>query len=210
LTERLIAAGHDLLSAGVEREVFGARRRELLAEARGRVLDVGAGTGANLPYFPWRSGLEVVLLDPSAGMLERARRKAAQLGSNVQLVDKPAEQLPFGAETFDTVVFALTLCTIPDPSLAVREARRVLRHDGRLLVLEHVRAREPGLAQWQDRLNPFWKAINNGCHLNRETRATIERAGFDFQRVDEFRERRIPLAIVQPQLIGVATKRVAA
>jgi ubiquinone/menaquinone biosynthesis C-methylase UbiE len=209
LRERLIAAGHDLLSASAEREIFGPRRRELLAEARGRVLDVGAGTGANLAHFPWQSGqqLEIILLDPSAGMLERAHRKARQLGLGVELVDKPAEQLPFSDETFDTVVFALALCTIADPASALREARRVLRHTGRLLVFEHVRASEPGLAHWQDRLDLLWKSINNGCHLNRDTRAAIEGAGFQFERLDEFRERRIPLDIVQPQLVGSARKR---
>ena len=208
LAERIVAEGHDFLSAGVEREVFGPRRHELLAEARGRVLDVGAGTGANLPHFPWESEkLELVLLDPSAGMLERARRRAAQLGLNVQLVDRSAETLPFASASFDTVIFALTLCTIPDPVSALREAHRVLRDDGRLLVFEHVRAGEPELARWQSRLNPLWKTLNNGCQLNRNTRAVIEAAGFEFERVDEFRERRIPLAIVQPQLIGVARKR---
>jgi len=208
LSERIIAAGHDLLSAGVEREIFGPRRRELLAEAYGRVLDVGAGTGANLPHFPSRTEqhLEVILLDPSAGMLERALRRAQRLGLRVQLVDQPAERLPFSDETFDTVVFTLTLCTIADPPSALREAHRVLRKTGRLLVFEHVRAHEPRLAHWQDRLDPVWRAVNNGCHLNRHTRAAIEGAGFEFQRVDEFRERQIPLAIVQPQLVGVARK----
>jgi ubiquinone/menaquinone biosynthesis C-methylase UbiE len=208
-TERLIALGCDLLSAGVERRVFSPRRRELLALARGRVLDVGAGTGADLPHFPWQSGqqLDVVLLDPSAGMLERAHRKATRLGLSVQLVDRGAEELPFPGETFDTVVFALTLCTISNPGSALREAHRVLRQAGRLLVFEHVRAREPELARWQDRFDPLWKTINNGCHLNRDTRAAIERAGFEFERIDEFRERQIPLAIVQPQFIAVGRKR---
>jgi len=207
LTERFIAAAHDFITAGAEREVFGPRREELLADARGRVLDVGAGTGPNLAYLPWRSqALEVVLLDPSPGMLERARRRAAQLGVNIQLVDRPAEQMPFEDESFDTIVFALTLCTIGDPASALREARRVLRQNGRLLVYEHVRAHEADLARWQDRFDPVWKAINNGCHVNRGTRAVIESAGFEFVRADEFRERKIPLAIVQPYLVGVAQR----
>ena len=208
-TERLVAAGYDRLSAGVEREVFGPRRHELLAEARGRVLDIGAGTGANLPHFPWRAGrqLDVVLLDPSAGMLERARRKAAQLALNVHSVNRPAEQLPFAAQSFDTVVFTLALCTIGDPVAALREARRVLRQSGRLLVFEHVRAHEPGVARWQDRLDPLWRRLNNGCHLNRDTRTAIEHAGFEFEHVDELEEPRIRLPIVQTLLIGVATRR---
>jgi ubiquinone/menaquinone biosynthesis C-methylase UbiE len=207
LRERFIAAGHDRLSAGAEREIYGAQRRELLAAARGRVLDVGAGTGANLPHFPRAQALDLVLLDPSAGMLERAYRRALELGVSVQLVDKPAEKLPFDAESFDTVVFAMTLCTIGDPASALREARRVLRPPGRLLVFEHVRASEPDLARWQDRFDPLWRTINNGCHPNRNTRAAIAAAGFEFERIDEFREQRIPLSIVQPHLIGVARKR---
>src|SRR5438270_6142069 len=159
LHERLFAAGYDLLSAGVEREVFGPRRRELLSEARGQVLDVGAGTGANLPHFSWTSGqlTGLVLLDPSAGMLERAQRNALHLDFAAEFVVRGAEEFPFDDETFDTVVFTLTLCTIPDPAAALREAHRVLRPTGQLLVFEHVRAREASLAKCQDRLNPLWK-----------------------------------------------------
>jgi ubiquinone/menaquinone biosynthesis C-methylase UbiE len=208
LRERIVAAAFDSLSAGMEREIVSPWRRELLAETRGRVLDVGAGTGANLPYFPWQSErLEVVLLDPSAGMLERAQRRSEQLGVTVQLVDSPAERIPFADEYFDTVVFSMTLCTIADPVSALREAHRVLRSDGRLLVIEHVRADEPDLARWQDRLDGLWKTINIGCHINRATRQAIEAAGFEWEHVEEFRERRIPTAIAQPHLIGVARKR---
>lgn len=116
-----------------------AHRRRLLAAVRGRVLDVGAGTGANLPRYP-RDAAEVVLLDPSPGMLERARRRATEIGALTQNREGRAEALPFADESFDTVVFTLSLCTIPDPDAALRQARRVLRPDGRLLVLEHVRA----------------------------------------------------------------------
>ena len=206
LVSRLVAAIYDRGVTGLERRIFGADRRRLLEVARGRVLDVGAGTGANLPHYPWEHVTELVLLDPSAGMLARARRKAAALGLEVQILERQAEHLPFADESFDTIVFTLSLCTIPDPAEALREARRVLRPSGRLLVLEHVRAREPALATWQDRLTPLWKTVNAGCHLNRNTRATIEAAGFAFESVEELRERRIPLPIVQPKLIGTARR----
>lgn len=200
----MIAAMYDRVSAGMERQVFGAHRRRLLEAARGGVLDVGAGTGANLPHYPWDHISKLVLLDPSPGMLDRARRKATELGLEVQIMEGQAEQLPFEDESFDTVVFTLSLCTIPDPARALREARRVLHPNGRLLVLEHVRARDPGLAVWQDRVTPLWKVIGGGCHLNRDTRATIEAAGFEFESVEEFMEKRLQVPIVQPELIGTA------
>ena len=203
LVSRVIAAGYDRLIAGVERQLFGPFRSKLLAACQGRVLDVGAGTGANLPHYPRQGISELFLLDPSPGMLARAGRKAAALGLTSHLQQGQAEQMPWPDNSFDTVVFTLSLCTISDPGRALAEARRVLRPTGRLLVMEHVRAQAPGLARWQDRLTPLWKTLNGGCHLNRPTRATIEAAGFAFTSVEEFREKRIPLAIVQPMLIGV-------
>lgn len=206
LVSRLMAALYDRLSAEMERRFLGVTRRKLLEGARGRVLDVGAGTGANLTHYPWDHISELVLLDPSPGMLHRARRKVAELGVRIQILERRAEHLPFDDESFDTVVFTLSPCTIPDPVAALREAHRVLRPDGSLLVLEHVRALEPGLAAWQDRVTPVWKIVGGGCHPNRATRATIEAAGFKFESVKEFREARMPLAIVQPQLVGTARR----
>jgi ubiquinone/menaquinone biosynthesis C-methylase UbiE len=203
---RMMAAVYDLVTAGLEREVFGARRRDLLAAARGRVLDLGAGTGANLSHYRWGQLVELVLLDPSPGMLDRARRKAADLGAEVQTLVQGAERLPFDDESFDSVVFTLALCTIPDPAMALAEARRVLRPAGSLLVLEHVRSRDESLAAWQDRLAPLWKPVCGGCHPNRDTRATIEAAGFEFESIEEFPEQRIPFPIVRPHLIGIARR----
>ncbi len=207
LLSRVSAGVYDLVTAGMERRFFGGHRHRLLQAAGGKVLDVGAGTGANLPHYPWDHVSELVLLDPSPGMLARARRKATALGVAVQLRQGRAEQLPFEDESFDTSVFTLSLCTIPDPGGALREAHRVLRPDGRLLVLEHVRARDPRLAAWQDRLTPLWKTIQGGCHPNRDTRATIEAAGFEFESVEEFLEKRLQPPIVQPELIGTARRK---
>jgi ubiquinone/menaquinone biosynthesis C-methylase UbiE len=206
LVSRTLAALYDRATIGMEHRILGAHRRQLMTAARGRVLDAGAGTGANLPHFPWDQIEELILLDPSPGMLERARRRATQIGVAAQILVRRAEELPFEDASFDTIVFTLVLCTIPDPAAALREARRVLHPDGRLLVLEHVRATDPGLARWQERLTPLWKTINGGCCLNRDTRRTIEAAGFVFGAVEEFREERIPLPIVQPHLLGVARR----
>ncbi|MBO0685132.1 MAG: methyltransferase domain-containing protein [Candidatus Dormibacteraeota bacterium] len=200
---RLIAAVYDLAMSGSERQIYTSHRHRLLAAAWGSVLDVGAGTGANLPYYRSDAVSDVVLLDPSAGMLDRAGRKTGQVAA-VQLMRRRADEMPFAEESFDTVVFTLSLCTIPDPLAALREARRVLRPGGALLVLEHVRAGEPDLAAWQDRVTPIWRRVNGGCRLNRDTRASIESAGFAFETVRAFRESRIPLAILQPHLIGTA------
>jgi ubiquinone/menaquinone biosynthesis C-methylase UbiE len=201
---RLIAAAYDLIFSGVEREVFGPRRKRLLAGARGRVLDIGAGTGANLPHYPLGRISGLVLLDPSAGMLARARRRADELGIGPATVVQPAERLPFDDQSFDTIVFTLSLCTIPDAEAALREARRVLRAGGRLLILEHVRSPEGGLARWQDRVTPLWKLLMGGCHANRDTRAMVEAAGFRFESVEEFSEPRIPIPFIRPQLDGLA------
>lgn len=202
----LIAAAYDLGNRGLERRLLGERRRRLLDATRGAVLDVGGGTGANLPYLAPGQVTRLVLLDPSPGMLARARRRARELELEVELVRGRAERLPFLDRSFDAVVFTLSLCTIGEPAVALGEARRVLRRDGRLLVLEHVRAADPRLAGWQDRLTPLWRRIGGGCHLNRDTRSAISAAGFRFESVDEFLEERIPIAVLQPQLIGVARR----
>ena len=204
LRERVGAAVFDRIFSSLEQRFAGERRRRLLEAARGRVLDVGAGTGANLPHYPLNRVSELVLLDVGRGMLARAGRRAETLGRPVELREASAERLPFADASFDTVVFTWSLCTIPDPARALSEARRVLRPDGSLLVMEHVRAREPGLARWQDRVTPVWRVVGAGCHPNRDTRRNIEAAGFVFESADEGRETRMPIPLLQPHLQAVA------
>ena len=206
LRERVTAAIFDRLNAGMERRYAGERRRKLLQAARGRVLDVGAGTGANLPHYPMDRVSELVLLDVGRGMLARARRRAEALGLPVEFREASAEHLPFEDGRFDTVVFTWSLCSIPDPMQALREARRVLKPDGKLLVLEHVRSREPGLARWQDRCTPLSSAVGGGCHLNRDTRQNIEAAGFAFEAVEEEPETRISIPLFRPHLQAAARR----
>jgi ubiquinone/menaquinone biosynthesis C-methylase UbiE len=154
-------------------------RRDLLCQARGRVLELGSGTGLNLELYP-REGLDsLVLTEPDPHMARQLRRRVAEIGASVELMEAGAESLPFADDSFDTVVVTLVLCTVPDQPAALREIARVLAPGGRLLFLEHVRSPEPGLARWQDRLEKPWRFLGDGCHCNRDTVAAISTAGFE-------------------------------
>src|SRR4051794_9047345 len=151
------------------------RRRRLLARARGRVVEIGAGTGLNLRHYP--EGLdELILLEPEPAMRRKLARRA---GPGVQIVDAVAEQLPFADGSVDTVVSTLVLCTVDDPQRALEEIARVLRPDGELLFVEHVRAESPRLARWQDRLREPWQRFACGCRCNRATVELMSACGFE-------------------------------
>ena len=166
---------------------FWPQRKEVIAEACGRVLEIGIGTGANLAHYG-ADVSELVGIEPDVAMLERARQTATRLGLRVPLTLEvgDAQALHYPDESFDTVLMCLVLCTIPDPLLALREARRVLRPGGRIVFLEHVRSPDPTVAKWQDRLTPVWKVMACGCHLNRDTTALFREAGFRFQRIRRY------------------------
>ncbi len=202
--QRFRAALFDRMTRSIEQQIVGLWRQRLLASARGRVLDIGAGTGANLPRYSRDGNLDLVLLEPDPGMLARAASKARSLDLKPELRLGMAETLPFADGSFDTVVFTHALCTIPDPARALREAGRVLRQDGQLLLLEHVRARDPRLARRQDWLAPVQHLLACGCHPNRDTRATVEASGFAFDLIEEWVETRLPNPVVRPHLLGRA------
>jgi len=147
-------------------------REWLAAGARGRVLDLGTGTGRNLPLLP--RGTTAVGLDPSLDALRRARKRAPA----IPLVAGRAEALPFRAGTFDTVLSGLVFCSVGDVPRGLDEAKRVLRPGGALRMLEHVRSRVSWRARLQDLIQPAWTAVAGGCHPNRDTEASVERAGF--------------------------------
>ena len=178
-------------------------RHETLAQASGRTLDIGAGTGANVGLFP-PAVSELVLVEPDPHMLKKLRAKLEGRGEGASAIEAPAERLPFADSSVDTVVFTLVLCTVPDPSAALAEAARVLRPGGKLLFVEHVRSRHPGLARWQDRLEKPWRFLGDGCHCNRDTVATIEASPFGLEQVEH---RRLPKAvpIVRPLVSGRAS-----
>jgi ubiquinone/menaquinone biosynthesis C-methylase UbiE len=176
-------------------------RRQTLAQAKGRTIDLGAGTGVNRDLFP-DSVTELVLAEPGPHMLEKLRAKVAE-DASVQIVQASAQSLPFEDDSFDTAVFTLVLCTVPDPASALAEAARVLRPGGKLLFVEHVRAEDPGSAHWQDRLEKPWRFLADGCHCNRDTVATIEASPF---RIESLERGDLPKAvpIVKPLVWGSA------
>jgi ubiquinone/menaquinone biosynthesis C-methylase UbiE len=199
---RAFSAFYDKLLAGTEDAGLRDRRREVLSGARGRTIDIGAGTGANLGLFP--ADVEVVMAEPDPHMTKRLRRRLAEAGADVELVEAGAERLPFEDASFDTAVFTLVLCTVPDPATALAEAARVLKPGGQLLFVEHVRAEQPGLARWQDRLETPWRLFGDGCHCNRDTVANIEASPLSVDRVERGELPKSP-PITKPLAWGRAT-----
>jgi ubiquinone/menaquinone biosynthesis C-methylase UbiE len=153
-------------------------RREVVAEANGRVLEVGVGSGLNFPHYGKR--VEMVFgIDPSPRLLAIARRRAAEAGVRAEFLQGSATAIPLADKTMDTVVMTWTLCSIPDPLAALREMRRVLKPDGQLLFVEHGLSPESGIERWQHRLTPIWRHVAGGCHLDRKMDELIRSAGFD-------------------------------
>jgi ubiquinone/menaquinone biosynthesis C-methylase UbiE len=178
-------------------------RRDALAGARGRVLELGAGTGLNLDLYPEEGVESLTLTEPDPHMFKQLRPKLAASTRKAEIVEAGAEDLPFDDDSFDTAVVTLVLCTVPDPAAALAEIKRVLKPGGQLLFLEHVRSRNPELARWQDRLETPWRFLGDGCHCNRDTVTTIADAGFE---VGEVAQGALPKAppIVRPLVTGAA------
>jgi SAM-dependent methyltransferase len=205
LGDRFWPAFCDLVGGPMERKppIRDARRR-LLAEAGGRVLEVGAGTGANLQHYPVGVA-DLTLTDEMDGMLRRAGRRAGKLGREIVTTRAPVESLPFEDNSFDTVVASLLLCSVDDQDRALAEIRRVLKPGGRYLFLEHVRSGDPQVARRQDRLEGIWGKIAMGCHPNRDTLPRIE-AAFEIEQVQR-EEMPMGPKIVRPYVLGRAAAR---
>ena len=152
-------------------------RERVAGAAEGRVLDVGIGSGLNLPFFGQRAR-EVFGLDPSSRLLARARDQKQHTQVHVHLLEGSAECIPLADRSMDSVVMTWTGCSIPDVRAALREMRRVLRPRGRLLFVEHGRAPEPRVARWQELLEPLWLPLSGGCHLSRKINDLLSDAGF--------------------------------
>jgi ubiquinone/menaquinone biosynthesis C-methylase UbiE len=170
----VFAALYDAVFWRAERKGLRAMRKDLLRQCRGDVLEIGAGTGLNVGHYD--AGLaRLVLTEPEPHMAVKLRATVARARIAAQVIEAPADSLPFPDASFDTVVSTLVLCTVPAPDAAIREVRRVLKPGGRLLFIEHVRSDSRRLARWQDRLRVPWSLFAYGCQCNRNTLETIQR-----------------------------------
>jgi SAM-dependent methyltransferase len=183
LRDRLFATVYEASTRKAEEGWLGEIRAELLGGLTGRVLEVGAGAGANLRHYRMASG--VVAVEPSSAMRARLTARLGRADVPVEVVYGKAEALPYENEQFDAIVYTLVLCSVRDVRQALAEARRVLRPGGRLVLLEHVRG--TGRAgRRQDRFDPLWSRLTSGCHLNRDTAKALEAAGFDASGLQSF------------------------
>jgi ubiquinone/menaquinone biosynthesis C-methylase UbiE len=202
LWSRVFAAGYDHIMEPPEKAVLRGHRAALIARASGSVLEIGGGTGANLPFYG-PEVTELVLTEPERPMAKRLEGKLAQHSSAASVLGAAAESLPFEDSRFDFVISTLVLCTVVEPRRALAEIHRVLKPSGQLLFIEHVRAEEPGLARWQDRLHGLQVRAGHGCHCNRRTLESMQGAGLSISELQRDRMRKAP-PIMRPLVVGVA------
>jgi ubiquinone/menaquinone biosynthesis C-methylase UbiE len=206
IAEACFAYFYDNMTAGAEKAGLRAHRQALVPKASGRVLEIGGGTGANLPFYG--SGVvSLTITEPSEPMARRLERRLDQheLPAPVmtEVVRAPAEELPFDSGSFDTAVSTLVLCTVGDQERALGELGRVLRPGGSLLFIEHVRSDSPRLARWQRRMNPLQRVIACGCNCDRATLDLARAAGFEVTELAHDDLRKVP-PWVRPLRVGVA------
>lgn len=202
LRSRFFAMTYDRQIAKVDKAGLRDSRERLLAGASGRVLEIGGGTGNNLPlYGPAVESLTIT--EPEIAMLRRLEGKAREQAPGATVLRAPAEDLPFDDDCFDVAVSTLVLCGVDDQPLALRELRRVLRPGGRLLFIEHVRSGDPGQARSQDRMNGLNRFVV-GCDCNRPTLDSIQEAGFTVTRVEHTTMPKVP-KFASPAIVGSAT-----
>lgn len=200
LSKRLFAAWYDLLNSGVEGRVVPYRKRTA-GVARGDVLEIGGGTGANLPYYP--QPLNITFIEPDRHMVRRLRRNIAKQECDATIVQQVGESLPFADASFDTVVTTLVLCMVSDADAVIHEARRVLKPGGAFLFYEHVLSPRPRGRWWQHKLNPVWKCLTTGCNLNRDLILSIHNAGFSSVELEAF-DLSVGLPVTIPNIVGIA------
>ena len=200
ISKWLFATWYDLLNSGVEGRVVPYRKRTA-GNACGDVLEIGGGTGANLPYYP--VGANITFIEPDAHMIRKLRRNIVQQNRDATIVQQGGESLPFADASFDTVVTTLVLCMVRDADAVVREARRVLKPGGAFLFYEHVISPRRRGRWWQHKLNPAWKCLTTGCNLDRDLTASIQNAGFDSVELEAF-DLSVRLPVTIPNIVGIA------
>ena len=202
LRSKLFALTYDRQMAKVEKATLRGLRESLLAAASGDVLEIGGGTGANLPFYRPGAG-SLMITEPDTAMLRRLQRRAREQAPLAKILRAPAEDLPFEDGSFDTVVSTMVLCGVSDQPRALRQLRRVLRPGGQLLFIEHVRSGDPGLAHHQDRMNWMCQFVMR-CDCNRPTLTSVEEAGFAVTGVEHLSMAKAP-SFVSPLIVGTAT-----
>ena len=200
ISQWAFAAGYDLLNSVVEGRVI-PYRKQTAGEAWGDVLEIGGGTGANLPFYPVDA--RITLVEPNPHMVRRLRRKASKLGRDVTIVSGVGECLSFDDASFDSVVTTLVLCMVSDLRQVVEEARRVLRPGGSFLFYEHVVSESSRMRWLQHRVNPGWRFLTTGCNLDRDISAAIHAAGFAQVELRRF-NLSVGLPATIPNIVGLA------
>ncbi len=173
-----------MLNAAMNQKPIRYQRQKVVPQAEGRILEIGIGSGLNLPFYDPAKVEKVWGLDPSAELRTYAEKEAAQVPFNVEFIGLEAEDIPLDDNSMDTVLMTYTLCTIPDAHTALRNMRRVLKPGGKLIFCEHGKAPDEAVQKWQNRINPIWKRIAGGCNLNRKIPQLIEEGGFNLGEVD--------------------------
>ncbi len=161
------------------------QRQKVVPLAKGKVLDIGIGSGLNIPFYNSDKIDKVIGIDPSHELIDLAKELANDSKTSIELVIGSAESIPYPDNFFDTVLVTYTMCTIPNVAIANKEMWRVLKDDGRLIFCEHGLAPDKKISKWQNRIDPFWGKIAGGCHLNRDIQKLITDAGFSFESLDK-------------------------
>lgn len=199
----IVAAIYDPFMERAERGFLGRLRSQIVGQARGRVVEIGAGTGRNFPHYRPSTVDRVDAIEPDPYMRRRAGERAARANLPIHLIDATGEQLPFGDAHADSVVMTLVLCSVDDPHAAVRELSRILKPEGKLLFIEHIRSDQPWRGRFQDLVAPVWRRLSANCHPNRTSTALLRASGFDVQESERVSE---GLPWAHPIVAGVATR----
>jgi len=172
-------SAYDLFMEPLERKGLRKLRKKLVSKATGKVLEIGAGTGLNLPYYDLEKVSSLVMIDRDLNRKELKKKIEDYEGLNLSLKEENVMSLSFAAESFDTVVFTLVFCTVADVEKGLEEIKRVMKKDGKIIFIEHVRPKTEPLGKTFDAFTPLWKKLASGCHLNRETEESLQALGFE-------------------------------